>query len=215
MSKQYRPKNWYYSVINMAKSQLDIEESTYREILHSTIGKTSLTEMSIPELFKVLNHLKGLGFKLKTNKKLSPSTKSKNELTMLDKLRQVWIEMSKQGFLKDGSEQALEKWSVTQSKRFNNGVAVNKLKWLKGNMIYTLIEQLKQWHMRLLKNAIPKAYTHVRNLHIDGELNVDEIDALNGYKAKLMTAPETHALNSGLYCLYLKIIENHKSNTER
>jgi len=216
MTNEYRPKSWYFKVINMAKTQLDIEEASYRDILKSKTGKDSLKTMTVPDLFKVLSHMKSLGFKLKANKKLSPSTagKAEGELTMLDKLRQLWIEMYKQGFLNDGSEQALETWASNQSKRFNKGVAITKLGWLKGNVLYNLIEQLKKWHMRLLDNAIPEAYPAFYDIAKAGKLTSEQAEQYNYYIGALRTAPETHALNSGLYRLYIEIINEHKAEME-
>ena len=216
MANEYRPKSWYFKVINMAKTQLDIEEASYRDILKSKTGKDSLKTMTIPDLFKVLSHMKTLGFKLTANKKLSPSTAGKavGELTMLDKLRQLWIEMYKQGFLNDGSEQALETWASNQSKRFNKGVAITKLGWLKGNILYNLIEQLKKWHMRLLDNALAEAYPTVFDIFKTGTVSKELTDKLTYYNGAIRLAPQTHKLNSGLYRLYIDVINEHKAEME-
>ena len=216
MPAEYRPKPWYFSVINMAKNQLAIEDSTYRDILKAKTGKISLKDMTIPDLVKVLSYMKSIGFKLKANKKLSPSSSNKpvGQVTMLDKLRQLWIEMAKQGFLKDGSEQALEKWACNQAKRLNKGVAITKLEWLKGNMLYALIEQLKKWHMRLLNDALPEAYVRVYELNKCNMLTVEQVEALNVYLVILRTAPETHELNSNLFRLYIDILNEHKERAE-
>lgn len=208
---QYKSKSWYKQIINIAKGQLQIEENNYRAILQAKTAKSSLTEMSIPELFTVLEHMKALGFKPKANKRKSPksSDKAEGENTMLDKLRQVWIQMHYQGFLNDGSEPALQAWASNQSKSLNKGVAIAKLEWLDGQMQYRLIEKLKQWHMRLLAKVIEQRFNQVLVLYKNKVLSDDEKIALNEASDRLNLAPNTHSAVSFAYSLYLDILKQH------
>lgn len=206
---EYKPKSWYKQLINIAKGQLQIEEDNYRAILQAKTKKNSLTEMSIPELFTVLEHMKTLGFKPKASNRQKPKSKSKNEITMLDKLRQVWKQMHYQGFINNGDDKALQTWAANQSKRLNNGVAVIKLEWLKGNMLYSLIEQLKKWHMRLLGEVLEQRFKQVLELYRRAELNQEELFHLNEASDRLNSAPNTHAAVSKAYSIYLDISKQH------
>lgn len=208
---EYKPKSWYKQLINIAKGQLQITEDTYRVILFTKTKKKSLTEMSIPELFTVLEYMKSLGFKPVAKKKNSPksSGKAENTHTMLDKLRQIWIQMHYQGFLNDGSEQALETWASNQSKSLNKGVAITKLDWLNGQMQYRLIEKLKQWHMRELGKVLEPRFKQVFELYKRAELSEEERMALTEASDRLNSAPNTHATVSTAYSLYLDILKQH------
>jgi len=207
--KTYKPKSWYIKLIHIAKNQLQLDDDLYRSNLKTLTGKGSCKDMTIPELFKVLEHMKKSGFKVSSTKGNSPKTKSKKDHTMLDKLRQIWIQMHYQGFINNGSDKALQTWATNQAKRMNNGVAVNKLEWLKGNMLYSLIEQLKRWHMRLLGEVFNDARTQVSTLKIKGVLNSNEKFDYDECTGRFIEAPQTHQVVSNAYSVYLNILANH------
>ena len=148
-------KSRYIQLIHIGKSQLGWDEELYRQILNDLTNKASCKDMNARELKTVLDHMKDRGFKVVTKKRgksrKSPVTSDKapEDKTQLDKLRQLWVEMSHAGLLRDGSEQALLKWAKGQAKRLNKGVAVERLEWLQPGMLQSLIEQLKQWRKRL------------------------------------------------------------------
>ncbi|ASD67687.1 gp16 family protein [Pseudoalteromonas piscicida] len=151
----YLSKSRYIQLIHIAKGQLAWDDELYRQVLTGLTKKKSCKDMNAGELKKVLDHMKDKGFKVEVKKsgkgRNSPITRDKEpkDKTPLDKLRQVWIEMAHAGLLRDGSEQALLSWAKGQAKRFNKGVAVERLEWLQPSMLHSLIEQLKQWRKRL------------------------------------------------------------------
>jgi phage gp16-like protein len=149
----YKPKFWYIKLIHIAKSQLQLDDDLYRSNLKDLTGKVSSKEMSIQELFKVLEHMKKSGFKIVSQHKKSPKTREKETHTPLDKLRQLWVQMSYKGILRDGSEQALIKWASNQSERMNKKEHVERLEWLSTPFIHQLIGQLQSWQKRLEKNT--------------------------------------------------------------
>jgi phage gp16-like protein len=208
---EYKPKSWYKQIINIAKGQLQIEEDNYRAILQNKTNKNSLTEMSIPELFTVLEHMKALGFKPKANKRKSPKSSNKAEHThsMLDKLRQIWIQMHYQGFLNDGSEPALQTWASNQSKPLNKGVAITKLEWLDGQMQYRLIEQLKKWHMRELGKVMRDAFIEVRTLRRNQLLTEEQKGEFLNFQIRTSDAPNSHIVASSAYSFYLTVLKQH------
>ncbi|TGE76062.1 regulatory protein GemA [Pseudoalteromonas sp. KS88] len=150
-------KSRYIQLIHIAKTQLAWDDELYRSILETLTSKCSCKEMTVPELDRVLEHMKSKGFKPVSKKRgkgrNSPISRDRapGEKTPLDKLRQTWIEMAHGGYLRDGSEQALLTWSKNQAKRFNRGVAVERLEWLDDSVLILLIEQLKKWYQRLVK----------------------------------------------------------------
>jgi len=213
--KNYKPKTWYIQLIHIAKSQLDMDDEYYRLNLHEAVKKQSCADMSLSELVQVLEHFKKLGFKPKSIKKQSPksSNKKPSEKNMLDKLRQIWIEMHKQGFINDGSEQALEKWAINQSKRLNKGAPVAKLEWTSNQMRYALIEQLKKWHVRLLQKALPEFNKSIGDIwptlctaHARQIIEVQE---------RLTNAPETQQVLTEAFNVLTTIINDYKGTANK
>lgn len=209
-----KPKSWYIKMIHVAKNQLTMDDDTYRDSLFAIAAKRSCSDMNIGELSMVLEFMKSKGFKLKPKKKYSPKTSDKPGKTPLDKLRQLWIQMSHEGFIRDGSETALNKWAMNQSQRLNNGVAIEKLEWLTPKLLHALIEHLKQWHFRLIDNAFPSIYKEALLLNQEDALN-----QLNRERflevIKLMEGKQTYIATSSAYSTLLLILSDHKKSKEQ
>ncbi|QFU23766.1 regulatory protein GemA [Shewanella eurypsychrophilus] len=208
MKKQFKPKSWYIKMIHIGKRQLKIDEQSYRANLLLLTGKRSCLDMEILDLVKVLEFLKSKGFKFKAGK----ATKSAKRAapTQLDKLRYIWITMNKQDFLKDGSDNALNNWSMGQTKRLNDGTAIAKLEWLQPNMLNALIEQLKNWHIRMLNEAIDHQYPAVALLSQEGQLSPENYQAFVELDEKLR-AKRTQESLSGVYNALSLILSNDNS----
>ncbi|KEQ19187.1 hypothetical protein GZ78_04115 [Endozoicomonas numazuensis] len=145
--------------IHIAKHELGMDDAEYRTLLKAQTQKDSCGKMSLAELFKVEHYLKTvMGWKPKRAKSLSgkrASPVSKGRPT--DKLRALWIDMYKEGFIKDGSENALENWVKKMSVRLNDGHGIEKVDWLDTATCSRLIEQLKRWQYREIKKRRAKA----------------------------------------------------------
>lgn len=208
----YKPKNWYKQQINIAKNQLNFDEDQYRQTLEQLTKKNSLCDMTIPDLVKVLEHMKKAGFKHKKANSKAKSPKSRNktagEKTMLDKLRQIWIEMHYQGFINEGSEQSLLKWASSQVKRINKGQAVAKLEWFNGQMLYFAIEQLKQWHLRLLKQAIKPEQQKCFDLHLNKQLDNFETESFLT-AIEFLNRSEGHAAYNNAFNVFKQLNTQH------
>jgi phage gp16-like protein len=134
--------------IHIAKSQLNMDDDTYRALLKSATGKTSCADMGIIDLNKALQAFKDRGFKSTKprpgKKALSPKSKG----TRVDKMRAVWITMQQRGLISDGSETALLHWVQGQLKK-RGAAPIDSLQWLDGHAeCNQLLEQLKQWSQR-------------------------------------------------------------------
>ncbi len=206
MKKQFKPKSWYIKMIHIGKSKLNIDEQSYRANLLELTGKRSCLDMGIPDLVKVLEFLKSKGFNFKVGKAVKRAKKPAP--TQLDKLRYIWITMNKQGLLKDGSDHALNKWSMGQTKRLNDGTAIAKLEWLQPNMLSALIEQLKKWHLRMLNNAIDHQYPTVALLSQEEQLSTKDYQAFVELDEKLK-GKHTQETLTGVYST-LSLILSHE-----
>lgn len=143
--------------IHIAKKQLALDEEIYREMLENLTGKRSCSEMAIGELYKVIKHLENVGFKRNrggqpaSRRKQYYSPKSQGQI--IDVMRAIWIEMHKEGIVRDGSELALTHWAKRASSQRNGGIGVDSLEWLERDtkLASRVLEDLKQWRKRALK----------------------------------------------------------------
>ncbi|WP_141670974.1 phage protein GemA/Gp16 family protein, partial [Gilliamella sp. GillExp13] len=62
-------KSKYIKLIHIAKTQLNLDDDTYRHLLLTITKKTSTKNMTVWELEKVITNLKLKGFKVKSSKK--------------------------------------------------------------------------------------------------------------------------------------------------
>ena len=131
-------------LIHVAKRDLAMDEETYRAALQRVGKKASSSDMTIPELEKVLEHLKRSGFKVRSRKKPSRALALDAESR---KIRALWLFLHQLGAVKNPSEEAL----AAYVKRITG---VDALQWLGGDQAETLIETLKKWAMRYLPAAV-------------------------------------------------------------
>lgn len=137
--------------IHIAKSQLGLDDDTYRQMLKNLTGKRSCSDMVIGELYIVIRHLENVGFKKHRPRRRQYSPRSTGKV--IDVMRAIWIEMHKAGFVKDGSELALTRWAKRASSQRNGGIGIESLEWLEKDtrLAIQVLEDLKQWHKRAAK----------------------------------------------------------------
>lgn len=151
------------TLINVAKSNLNLDEQLYRSMLKASTGKDSLRAMNLPELEQALAGFKQKGFKpiSKRSKsqfkgRLSPAS-GQSKVPKIDKIRAVWIIMSQHNIVHDGSETALDAYvrRITKGAKAGqgsegSGKGVDSTAWLTDSMANRVLESLKNWHKRVL-----------------------------------------------------------------
>lgn len=145
--------------IHIAKKQLGLDDDIYREMLENLTGKRSCSDMALAELYQVIKHLENVGFKKnrggqpRSRRKRYYSPKSQGQV--IDVMRAIWIEMHQAGIVRDGSEAALTAYAKRMSAQLNGGIGVASLEWLErdGHMAAKVLEALKKWRARALKEA--------------------------------------------------------------
>ncbi|MDQ1185394.1 gp16 family protein [Agrobacterium larrymoorei] len=91
------------AVINIARQQLGIEESDYRDLLLRVGKSSSLRTMTEKQRLDVVAEMKRLGFKVKpTSKKLPIASKPYIRL-----VHALWKSCHRKGVIEDGSRNAL------------------------------------------------------------------------------------------------------------
>lgn len=148
-------------LIHIAKSQLGLDDDTYRDALAGCVGKRSCKDMNLRELNAVLVHFQKSGFKTRfkrSSKRISPKSKGQ----VVDKLRAIWITMHQEGFVRDGSETALDSYINrilnTQGARQKAANVTYTATFLTEQQAIRVLEILKKWHKRELINALIAIY---------------------------------------------------------
>lgn len=156
--KQDRPT--LIKLIHVAKRELNMDEDSYRMLLKNETGKDSCTELTTEQLGLVIDGMKKRGFKprkttVKTtdNKRLSPKS-GKAKHAEMGKIRAIWIEMNRHGFVRDGSETALDAYVRRMTESQGNKVDI--LGWCNSDQCRTVLESLKSWHRRCMINELKK-----------------------------------------------------------
>ena len=125
-------------LIHVARRDLQMDEDTYRLMLagmKGLDGATSTADLSVPNLYRVLEQLKAKGFKVR------PKGKGKRPQAadpQSKKIRSLWLTLRDHGAINDASEEALVAFVKSMT-------GVEALQWLIGEQASQVIENLKQW----------------------------------------------------------------------
>nr|WP_262407279.1 regulatory protein GemA [Pseudomonas lactis] len=129
-------------MIHVARRELRMDDDTYRLLLAGMTGldgATSTADLSVPNLLRVLEQLKLRGFKVRPNNQpkrpLADDIQSK-------KIRSLWLTLHELGAVRDPSEAALAKFVLGMTR-------VSALQWLTTAQASRVIENLKQWLLRV------------------------------------------------------------------
>lgn len=147
------------SMIHIAKTQLGMAEESYRAHLKFYGNKNSCKTMSTAELNRVLDGMKTLGFKAQPSKVKATGTSSGKPKPFTDErsvIRAIWTFMANAGFIKDGTDTALNEWVKRQTAAINNGAGIANIEWLPHEQAVYVLESLKKWNRRCLYSALEK-----------------------------------------------------------
>ncbi|APV88270.1 gp16 family protein [Salmonella enterica] len=122
-------------VIHVARRELRLDETTYRQLLKTHCGSESLRAMSDAQLARIFAVMKRQGFKV-TSKE--PPAYDKQAAM----IRALWLELATSGEVRDGSSAALNKFVSRQTN-------IARLEWLNNQQASQVIEQLKKWLTRI------------------------------------------------------------------
>ncbi|MBS0367597.1 MAG: regulatory protein GemA [Proteobacteria bacterium] len=131
---------------HVARRDLQLDEDTWRAMLMEVTGKRSSKELTVPQLNRVLGHLKEKGFKVRKPKAAAPAERRPlDSASESQKARAVWLLLVEIGTVRDPSEAALNAYVRRQA-------GVDDLRWVKD--MAPVIEGLKAWAARKLPSAI-------------------------------------------------------------
>ncbi|EOW6511036.1 gp16 family protein [Cronobacter malonaticus] len=140
-------------LIHVARRDLQLDDDTYRAFLVQCTGKTSCRELSVEQLEQVLDAMKERGFKMQ---KKHPRRRFKGHVTPREKIYKIWQQMFLDGFVSDISDAALDKYVEHLTARRNGGQGVSTLAWCHGESLQIVLETLKKWHIRCIREAFSR-----------------------------------------------------------
>lgn len=137
-------------LIHVARRELSMADESYRAMLANLPalgGKTSSADLSIQGLELVLEQLKAKGFKIKP--KPRSTSRKRQERPLADDrqsrlIRHLWLDLHKHGAVRDPSERALASFVCRMAK-------ISALQWLSTDQASKIIEHLKKWRDRTIK----------------------------------------------------------------
>ncbi|HBO9849884.1 gp16 family protein [Pseudomonas aeruginosa] len=130
-------------LIHVGRRELGMDDDTYRLLLSGMKGlggATSTADLSVPNLYRVLEQLKQRGFKVRPSKKQRPLAADEQS----KKIRALWLTLHGQGEVRDPSEEALGKFVMKMT-------GVQALQWLSSEQASQVIENLKKWQRRVAR----------------------------------------------------------------
>ena len=133
-------RNQNLAKIHIAKKQLGMDDDTYRAVLLRFGKKESAADLSIPEMEKVLEHMKRSGFKVRS-KKIDRPQANDDQSKMI---RGLWLELGGMEVVRNSSESALGAFVKRMTK-------VDTLQWLSSRQASQVIEHLKEWRERIVQ----------------------------------------------------------------
>lgn len=166
MNAKTQDRQRLIKLIHVAKRDIALDDDSYRAILQRIGKKTSAADLTVPELEKVLEHMKRSGFKVRSKAKPSRPLALDAESR---KVRALWLFMHQLGVVQNPSEAAL----AAYVKRITG---VDALQWSSGDQAASLIETLKKWAMRFLPAAVEQLVQEVRSVPLSDEKR-DELNA--------------------------------------
>ncbi len=128
-------------LIHVAKKDLQLDDETYRSILMRIGKKDSSSNLTVPELEKVLEYLKRSGFKVRSKPKSDAKAKAKLSRPLAQdleskKVRALWLFLHQLGAVKNPSEEALAAYVKRIAK-------VDDLRWARGRVVDTAMKPSK------------------------------------------------------------------------
>jgi phage gp16-like protein len=145
-------------IVQVGRRELGLDEEDYRCLLESVTGARSAKGLSAAKLDAVIIAMKGLGFKVKGGAQVagrrSPPSAAKVQAPEVRKVRAIWITMYNDGFVRDGSDDALGSYIKRMTANANGGAGISRPEWLTSAQAERVLEALKKWHIRLMTAAI-------------------------------------------------------------
>ena len=142
-------------LIHVAKRELALDDEAYKAAIEGVAqGKTSSADLTVTQLEMLLERFKSAGFKRQSTaskaRRKSPVAGTPVRTPEISKIRAIWITMRQHGFVKDGSETALNSYVQRMTIKLNGGVGVAEVGWLNDALAVKVLEALKGWHRRLM-----------------------------------------------------------------
>ena len=161
-------KNTLKRTIKTGMHALALDDATYRDMLENISArvsgkpKRSIKNMTLAELNAVIDEMRNKGFEVRRGKYQGSAASKKDnsprlrdgeldDKPMLGKIQALWITMHQQGFVKDGSDNALNAFArklINRERIKRDKPLVINLRGANDRELWQMIETLKSWQQR-------------------------------------------------------------------
>jgi len=144
-------RNGLIRKVQVARRELGLDDDSYRDLVERVTGKRSAGDCSVTQLEALVDELRGKGFKPKRAPKRAGNRKMADGAEVA-KARALWISLYHLGVVRDPSEKALAAYAERVTGGRNKG-GTAALQWLTPQGCYQLIEALKAWAARPVREG--------------------------------------------------------------
>ncbi len=167
-------------LVQVGKRELMMDDDTYRDMLENVTGQRTAKNLNTDQLKDVIDRMKSLGFIPRAKQ---PTKKPKHHRTSeSSKIEVIWTVMHQQGFIKDGSSHALDAYIRRMTNRVN-GTGINVIQWLDAMQARYVLEALKGWHYRVMRNTLKQSSLNLPSHILDGTIGYDKMSTY--YKSQI------------------------------
>ena len=138
----------HIAAIHVLKAKLQLSDADYRALLNALTAKSSTSDMTPAQRQQVRDHMQRLAERagLATKGSGPASAKRKAVSPRERKVWAMWNALKRAGHIENNSEQALNAW-------VKRTVQVDALGFCTGPQLDTLIEALKRWEDRPVREV--------------------------------------------------------------
>ena len=129
------------AVIHIAKDELHLDDSEYRDLLEAWTGETSSADLSQPQRHEVIENFKKMGFVPESDREERLSIED-DDKPQVRKIKQLWLKLHRIDAVTNPSLESLNAYVQRMTE-------TDKVQWLGTKDATMVIEALKGWYARV------------------------------------------------------------------
>jgi len=129
------------AVIHIAKSELGLDDETYRDLLYEWTGEKSSADLDKEGRHEVIEAFKKMGFEPESEREERLSIED-DDKPQVQKIKQLWLKLHEVGAVTNPSLESLNAYVQRMTE-------VDRVQWLGTQDAVMVIEALKGWYSRV------------------------------------------------------------------
>lgn len=144
-------RNRELAAIHTAKRNLGLDDDQYRDYLEAWTGKRSAAKLDSAERTHVIKCFRKVGFERQEERR-RVSIRDDEADTQVGKIKALWLDMYERRIVRDPGGEALRAWVRRYTTSNKNPYGISHWNYLTPQLASEVIEGLKQWRHRVLRN---------------------------------------------------------------